>query len=550
MAAEGESPFGSADRESAQALDRRAQTHPGRLALPGIVSLFLWAAVGVTLAALLYQPWRRVPFDIVDFSEFLPLLIRPRGVVSRLVAFVEYYVSQGRLNVLGYVFIVAKWQLFGWNTAAWQTARFCQMCAIVGLVYVLLRRLGATVAGAVAGAALFIVARSASPGWIRLTMGEPVGLMAILGGAITATRFGRTRHWVRDLVIIVACLTAALLAKEMLVGVVPFVLAIAITSAGASSFGRPRLGRRELWLLGATAFAVATVIAAVALVALHATTGAHASEYGTAPLEWRRLTAMAAWMSFPMRAEYPPRLALWLLPANILFGLLLLFGWRAALATPEGRRRWTRLGAAALLLPLIGALEYLPWPTYNEFYGLPFLLGSAVLLAVAVSALDTQGLATRRSSLAVVGAIMALSAMPAAYASRASMARREVNGELAQFIADHPSVDSVVVPMPFLSAEAWQGVGPTLGRYAAIMAPGKSLPRVIDMLCRETIPLYRSGMGHAMLATYADRCGVFPVSTATFRRPISYVYWPSLSMRRDTVRIDVFAPSLTLPSAR
>jgi hypothetical protein len=509
------------------------------------VALLAAAIAAVALAAVLYQPWRAVPFDIIDFSEFLPLLQRPGGAVARLSGFLTYYASQGRFNVVAYVALLAKWALLGSHPARWQLARFLQMGLIVALVYRLARRLGATPRGAAAGASLFIAAAPAAPAWIRLTMGEPLALVALLAAALLAADYRWVARWRRSAVAIGALLTAAVLTKEMLVVLTPFVLGLALRSADDGHETRPAADDGRIWwLLGGTTIALVIALAAVAWVALHAPRDAYAAEYGAAPVDAGRALDLAARMLLPMRAEYAPHIRLGLLPANLAFAVLVVVGWRAALSKPATRRRWLPIAGAAAVLLAVGTVTYLPWPTFNEFYGLPFLLTPALLLAGAVSALESTSKLAGRLALAATAAVVGLCAMSAGYASRQSMARREVNYELARLIGAHPELDSVVVAMPFISSQRWQGVGPTLRRYAAALYPGARLPHVDDVLCAETIPLYRSGMPGAMLITYADRCGSFPVSTRTIRRTYSYLYWPSLAVRIDSARADVLAPGL------
>jgi hypothetical protein len=95
------------------------------------------------LSGLLYQPWVNTPFDILDFSDFLSTLRQNDSFVQRALDLTRQYASQGRFNLLNYAALAGKWSLFGWNEAAWQIARSCQMLCIVAGVYLLLRKLGA-----------------------------------------------------------------------------------------------------------------------------------------------------------------------------------------------------------------------------------------------------------------------------------------------------------------------------------------------------------------------------------------------------------------------
>jgi hypothetical protein len=510
------------------------------------VALAIAAVLGAALAALLYLPWHATPFDILDFSEFLPFLTQHDGLRDRLDAFLQYYATHGRLNAMSYLMLIAKWRAFGWDTVGWQVSRWVQMCAIVWMVYLLLRGLGAGRGGSVAGASLFIVAGTAAPGWIRLTMGEPLAMVAILTASLIALRYRFAARYGWPCAAIVLLLMAAVLSKEILVALVPFVIAIALCADGAGELRPPKFGSRERWLIGATAFGILVTMIPIVTVAHRAvqhSADAYAAGYGRAPLTIGRFFDQFGRILLPMRPAYAADIALPILPANLLFMLLLCAGWVVVFGTTK-RSHWLPLGGWAVGLVVCGAAIYLPWPVWNEFYGLPFLLGSATLIAVALTVLAKHSLVARGLSYSAMIAVIAMSAMASMYEARTTQARREVNHELAELIAASPRLDSVVVAMPWVSEQRWQGVGPTLRRYAEALHPGTSLPRVSDELCRATIPMYQSGAKHALLVTYTDRCGGFPNPTRTVRRYFSYVSWQSFRTRADSVRADLLSSQL------
>src|ERR1700735_272094 len=187
-------------------------------------------AISATLA--MYEPWRALPFEIIDFSEFLPFLHQPT-VAARWHTFTQYYATQGRWNILAYMAIIAKWSVFGTHPAGWQWTRFIQMWAIIAGVYVTLRRLMAADRwGAAAGAGLFAVATCAAPAWGRLTQGEPMGFVLLLAALLLATEYRSATAWPRDVVAISVLIALALLAKEMLVVFVPFIVVVACCTTG------------------------------------------------------------------------------------------------------------------------------------------------------------------------------------------------------------------------------------------------------------------------------------------------------------------------------
>lgn len=504
------------------------------------------ATLALGLALVIYRPWHAVPFDIRDFSEFLPLLRGHPSFGGRMHAFAGYYASQGRLNLLSYLLIIGRWAAFGWHSAAWRTARFVEMCAVVAGAFVILRRFGAGRVGAAAGAALFIVASPAVQGWTRLTVGEPLGVLALLAMLHVAIGYRSSAHWRRDAATIALVLVATLLVKEMFVLVAPFVFAVALCVDAPGRVARPVWSPRIAWLAGAMAAAALVVLVPVAIIAMHASRAAYASQYGaTSPGAGRVLSILLTFL-LPVHPQLAPRVRPLVFPGNWIFLLLVILGWRVALrGRGDGgdRAPVAILGALALSLPVVAAAVYSPWPTVEDFYGLPALLGAALLVALAVTHVERR--APRRAWLAYAACLvmLAYATMTAEHVARSIDARQTVNAGLAESIASSDGRDSVVVAMRYLTAQRWQGTGPTLGRYARALHPDARVPAVTDALCAATDPLYSALHAptppRSVLVTFADQCGTFPDPSRTVREYYRYVFWPTLEVRTDSVRGDV-----------
>jgi hypothetical protein len=506
----------------------------------------LWAGAALVVIGtlLLYQPWRLIPFDITDFSEFLPLL-RRASIGARWSGFLQYYASQGRWNVLAYAAIIAKWSVFGMNTAGWALSRFAEMWLIIALVYVVLRRFGADAWGAAAGAALLTVATPAVQAWLRLTMGEPLGLAFLMLALLAATRYRGSLHWRRDAVLIAVLVALALLSKEMLVVFVPFVLVIAACLAAPGRLESPHLDRRTVCLVACVAIATIAVLAPVAAVALHAPPGNYASQYGGWKMDPEQLALNFATVLLPVTQSRPDDIAsLFTTPANALFQLTLAVGgWliysrRATHRFALGRVAvWAGL---ALSLPVCVVIAYGPWSYFQDFYGLPYVLGPAMLLAGAVTAAAGRRLAPALR-IACTG-ILLLGAVRALPAAQKSIARRTVQGDLAGYLAATAGHRPVLVMkadfQPSLWAR-WQDTGPTLGRYAAAMYPLAGLEPFHDTTCVVPPPLYAVGGRAGVVVTYAADCGIYRRPTMTFRALYRYVTLHPPAIWRDTIRIDV-----------
>jgi hypothetical protein len=487
------------------------------------------AVLCLAIALLLYRPWEPRPFDILDFSEFLPLLTAHDSFGERVAALVRhYFMEQGRANVLSYGIIALKWTLFGGSPVAWQLARFALLLASIGGAFSLLRRLGASAAAAALGASLFLVANTASVAWTRLTMAEPLGLALMLVAAHASLTVHSAARWKRQAIVIALALTLAVLAKEMLIACVPFVLLLAMRDSSGRMTYRTR---RVLMVVAMTAVGCAVALVPVVLAAFGATSESFTAAYGAGSFT-------PAWY-----AELVSRMLLLkpvLFPGNLILAVVLLTGLLVALERKD--RPALVLAGIALSLPLVAAVLYLPWPKFEQFYGLPYLLGLALLLAVALTQIERRW--QHGKLLAYAGCVVALGyhALNAAQSARESAARQVVNARVADVLASHSRGDSVVVAMSYLVRQSWQGTGPTLQRYALAAPPGARVGAATDVPCAEGGRRYKEGLGRSVLVTFSNQCGSLPRGAVTVREHYSYLDWATLRVVHDSLRADILLP--------
>lgn len=508
-------------------------------------------AIGLALLGCwMYRPGEPRPFDTLDFSEFIPLLRGASGLWGRTVALSAYYVHEhGRLNLLSYAALAAKWTVLGEIPVRWQWARAVEMLALGGLLYSFLRRLALGPVASVAGASIFLIGRVAGEGWTRMTMGEVLGTLCALGALHVATRW---REWGRPVISALATgafLTLAVLAKEMLIGVVPFVLWIGVARTESGALGAPRFGREELrW--GALTAALPLVTFLVALYfATHTAAQGFSSLYGTREGEVGRFIELILrpWFLTGQRATLAGLLA----PGNALFVLFLILGLRAAWRTPELRAPIASAAGAAAILSLSLAILYLPWPYFNLYYAIPFLLGTALLFAVAVDALMRQGGMARMGAFAGVGLIIGTTAPVTAHFARTAIAQQQVDGELVAALAQHREADEILVARRTFAPLAWAGTGATLRRYALATGAADTLPPARDISCPEAYGLMGHGLGRSVLITYGQFCGTLPGATVTVTRPFRYVdvWWTSVTMADDSVIAQLLVSPSSIPAA-
>jgi hypothetical protein len=510
------------------------------------LALALASAVAIVLGAAIYKPWVSTPFDILDFSEFLPFLSRSHTFGQRVAEFTTYYASQGRLNLLSYAFLIWKWSLFGWNEAAWQVARFIEMQCIVAGVYLLLRRLGASRGGSAFGAALYIAAVTAAPAWIRLTMGEPLGLVVILGASLLATRYQATVRWRISGAVIAGLLMASLLAKEMMLPFVPFVLLLACSLSAHGDFAKVRLTQRNIWVVALTAFGVLAVLLPVAIIALRAGSGAYASDYAVGAISVVRLIYSLVVILVPISPKIGADRSLVHMLGSGAFFAVIVAGLMLARTHHEYRRRCLLLALVATMLPLAGVLAYLPWPHFQLFYGLPFLLGPAILLAIAVTVIENVRPAWRWVAYSGCALMLAQGMLYAAHDARRGIAARVVNGALVEDFAANASADSVVVVMRQLrlDAQSWQGRGPTLARYANAVLSQRHIPAIREAFCSAAQPMIDQGVGNAMLISYSTSCGRLSRFSRKIRYDYTYLEWPSFAPKHDSLVVSIIGPEI------
>lgn len=455
---------------------------------------------------LLYRPWYPAPFSVLDFTEFLPLLRRHATFGARLSALLEYYASQGRFNVLQYVGLVAKWSWLGNDPVAWQVIRVCQMLAIVVGAAALLRRLGVGSTAAASGGALFLISTAGISAFTRLTMGEPLGVCFILAAALLASNYQETTHWIAYTLAIAAAIAGTVLAKEMLVLAVPFVVLLACCYRGGGRWSvRPQNSRRNGMLVAAVCVTVAFLAVPIVYTLRHSRLGSFGSGYGRGGVSPGRVIDGFARFALPFASIHMSTGRALLVPANVVYVVLIATGLGASIRRGSFQPLpWI----AAALLPVCAALLYAPWLASEDFYALPCLIGDALLLGLAIDALAGVG-RQYVPTLLILGGYAFLSASEQAYNSaQLQWAIRVVDGEIARLLALTPPQRSAALARPVgtfsrFRESQWLTRGPSLSRYAAA-ASGHRVPVLIELTCDEAAPLLRAS--NLIVVTYGSPC--------------------------------------------
>src|SRR5262249_11871747 len=161
-----------------------------------------------------------------------------------------------------------------------------------------------------------------------------------------------------------------------------------------------------------------------------------------------------------------------------------------------------------LMLPVGGAIVYVPWPVYAPFYGFPFLFGAALLLSTAITALDHG-----RFGVGAAIAVIVLTIPQAMRLARTAENRQEVMTDVAAALLPDSAAKRIVVAVPVLPAQAWQGLAPTLTRYAAANSEARFGGALGDLPCQAAAGLLQQRVPGTVLISFSDSCGGIPGAT-------------------------------------
>jgi hypothetical protein len=478
---------------------------------------------------------------VTDAAEYVLIARGADGVVERLSALINHYAYKyGRFNPVVFAGIAFKWTLFGNNPAAWYWSRFTVMSGVVVLAHLVVRRVGGSAAAGVAAAAMFVFASQAAQGWYLLSIGEPVGCVFVLGAMWLAAGYRTVRRWAWTCAWITVCLTAAVLAKEMLIYALPVAFIIAACHEQGGKLLMPRFDARTVALVLACTVTLG-VAALFVLWAAHLPDEGFPSQYSLANLSAESLARVSAAV-LPVLAARPDER----LPAVIgsaFFLAALWLGARPALrAGGERRRNELQWLAAGLVTPLVGTALYAPWPYVDISYFIPMLLGSALLVGRAVSAGFAHSKEVGRGVLSVYTcALMIAATLDWRSARRLATMFRVVDGAVRAASASR-GVERVDAHVPRPSARAWDELGPMYARAFL----GRSMPTTVSVACGMPRPV-----GVHWVLALSSGCGELARPTATFVGYLQYIDWTRLRIARDSVRIDLRCepPTATVPGA-
>lgn len=490
------------------------------------------------LALILYRPWIELPFDVWDFQEFLPLVQATDSAVDQLATLVDYYGTHGRRNVAFYASLVVQWQLFGLDNSGWQWWRFITMSANLWLLALLLLRLGASVWGSIAGAGLLLASSTVQRSWVQL-MAEPQALIAVLTACLLAVEYHGSRRPPLRGALIASLLLLAMLSKEIMVVFCPVVFFLACGRNDAGEWLLPRLTKPAVGL----AAMIAAAVAIVALLVLDARANLGALGYGTSygqgELTVARIVDLFARMTLPHQVAGDLWVAM-IYPATLAFLVAVALGL-AVMLRQLPRRQVCGSLAFALLIPALGAAVYLPWPKFNSFYGMPFILGSSLILAWGVSAIGREGRLGKALAGMITAVIIGYAMLATDRSLQVSAASLRVNHGLAMKLASLGPQATIAIVGPTEGPRALPVKPHELKSYSAAMgmASLSALPTVHEAPCQALGQILEGALGPMSVISYSYGCG--RLKTPSWSTVVVYRYrdWLTLRSREDSVAADL-----------
>jgi hypothetical protein len=522
-------------QESMSAITAKASA--GSIARAQGRPIFVGAAL-LAISWLVYRPDRVRPIHIIDFSEFVPILQRAAAPLDQVRAIVEYYASQGRFNVVTYILLVLKWDFFGWWSPGWQVARAIIMALLFVLTFVLLRRLGASTLGAMIGGSVYLWAPSASEGWIRMTVAEPLGALIILAAAVRATRFQQIAKWQREAGLMAVAAIALIWTKELLAPLLLLPVSLALCVQPDGSMAPPQWSRRNTGLVAAVAIASVLAMLPIVVVWLNGGESAYATFYGRNPQSLTGLLAFWFTGLIPFELIVSPTNILWAIAVTS-FTVLVGTGWRAGFKNKHTATRARWMLALSTLLPLIGVLVYLPVSWYSRFYFIPYLFGTAILVGMAATWL--QWTSRKSGRLAILAWVaMSLDAVmdSASYAASVEAVQRR-DAWVGAFVADSVSADTVQVATTVAPPFEWLGVGSLLRRMSG--ARGHDWPPTRNVSCDSARKNLESSP-RLLTINLASSCEFKSARMKVLAQPFRRVDLRTLRLVVDSVHADIVLP--------
>jgi hypothetical protein len=442
------------------------------------VLVLVWLAT----AWWLYRPTFPRPYETADFPDFLAILRASRSPFDAFRDLVAYYLPHGRLNLGAFALMTGKWYIFGEDMVFWRLLRVGEMCLLAWLLYLFLRRVGVGPFGAYAATWLMLASPPAAMNWWRMSVAEPPATTLLLVLCLLLLGYPRRLRETTRLSLIALVVIAIGLTKEAILAAVPLpaVLLPLVARPDRPSW-RAVFSSARTWTVVAAGFVVCVPLVVVAVGADTAGYSGLMGDLGMTPASFF-MPLLASVLPF---APLGDAMSLVDILALIVYVGVLAAGWGALMRTRESKPRWVLF--LAIGWPMAGAVVYALWPYYRLFYALPFQLGTAVLVGLAVTHL-VRIMPSLKATLYGALTIVAVPMLTFAHwYSRYSDASVYLTHATARELGEAGSGVRVTMEVCEMKLQGhWETYGPYLERYTRSL--GLAAPSVSEVACQARAP--------------------------------------------------------------
>ena len=513
---------------------------PGRGAGP---IAWIMAMLAPLAVLLIVRPWTPGAFPVWDFADMLPLLRGADSVADAWRALADFSRIDGRANDLTYLQIALTWAVAGDDPVLWQWQRAILMIAMALLLVITIRACGGTPLGAAAASLMVILSVSGAEGWVLL-MGEPLVVIllcvVVLLGQTAQT--GRGGMWTG--VGLALGTAGVILTKEVAILLLPPALLLGLVWNPQGRFSS-RLTTIQL-RQHAMPVVISCLLASLPFLIATGTAGGsgYTSGYRVTVEGLARFPSLTLAMLLPVWYEASDWRTV-LYPANLAWVVAVTFGIVAFVRADLSKHHAIRLPAILLYFPIAGALVYSFWPRYSAFYGVPFMIGGAGLLAVALTMIQRRSVAGLVAGCALTLATASYSALTTYWIVNERRAFADLARSAAQVLATDTTTDSLLVIKPAQGANRWPISASELARYAvAIGVPAHAVPHLVEVTCEVAAARLREPAGRTGFLNDQNSCGPLPTSTYRLVAVAQRVDWIDWTASDDSLVVQLLFPIL------
>lgn len=488
----------------------------------------------VLLAALVFHPWNAAHLPLTDFGIFLAARGDSHSLWSQFVGIASNYMREGRFCIITFIYLTLGSATFGTWAPGWHWTYFALNIGVILMARGLFRKLGISRMASFVALALWALMGPTAELWFR-PAGEAIGLILLLAAMHLAFNYTDASDYRRRAILIALCALGIVLAKEMLVALLPAGWLFSRMRIEKGEWSWAAWRRRDTYLFGAVALAVLITAVPIAWFASHAPAASYAKQYAGVSVPWAP--------SLLMRLELVlvptnPRLH-WLqtIASDPVWSLLRVLPnilWIAmvviAILAEKGRRIGWPVAIGATWVGF-GLLAYLPWPGQGLFYMMPFALGTMFVAAHALNVPLATRNKNRRAVFLISMALIVIASIEARTTIDQYRLRAELNSGVIDAIAKDGGADVLIAAMPV--AEAGTGGWSNHLRGFAWAEYGVRVRESRDMSCGDAVKAL-SSTPRVVVVSAAGGCGQLAPKSVVIAASGPRYIWPMLWRRYVT----------------